>query len=118
MVVTNQVHVYIIGEIAKGKTYNIINIEGFHADHMVISKGELINLIKKTVTEKLFLPDNPNRIIYMHGEVLFIFNKIGDTNKNLFSKSQWTMGTDIYDVEARQYETDANKILKAIMSEF
>ena len=118
VVITNQVHVYIVGEESHKRAYNIINIEGFHADHLVISKGDLIKQIKKSVSEKLFLPDNPNRIIYMYHEVLFIFNKLIDTNKNMFTKSQWSLGTDIYSADAKTYKTDAGKILKAITSEF
>lgn len=118
VVITNQVHVYIIGDESRKKSYNIINIEGFNADHLVISKGELISLIKKTVSEKQFLPDNPNRIIYMYHEVLFIFNRTNDNNKNMFSKSRWSLGTDIYSADARTYTTDARQILQAILSEF
>lgn len=119
IIITNQVHVYLIGEIDKKRAYNILNIEGFNTNHMVISKGELLNLIKTTVTEKLFLPDNySNRIIYMYDDTLFIFNKLENTNKNMFAKAVWSLGTDIYDVEAKTYQTNAKNILSAIFSEF
>lgn len=122
IVVTNRVHVYIIGDESRKRTYNIINIEGFTANHLVLSKGELMSLIKQTVSEKLFLPDNyADRIIYMYHEVLFIFNKLNnDTQKNMFSnkKTQWSLGVDIYNVNTKTYNTNAQQILNAIFSEF
>lgn len=119
VVISSQVHVYIVGNESRKKNYNIINIEGFNADHLVITKNELIARIKDTVSEKLFLPDNyTDRIIYMYHEVLFIFNRVSNTSKNMFSKSQWSLGSNIYDIDAKTYETSAWQILKAITSEF
>lgn len=119
VVINNLVHVYIIGDESHKKNYNIINIEGFTANHLVITKGELIKLIKDTVSEKLFLPNNhSNRIVYMYQEVLFIFNQVDSTQKGMFSTSQWSLGTNIYEVGAKTYKTDARQILQAMLSEF
>jgi len=120
VIISTQIHIYLIGgESDKKRSYHIINIEGFHADHMICSKSELTSTIKKVVTEKLFLPRNfYDRIIYMYHEGLFIFNKVNDKG-NLFSKNaEWSMGVDIYSADARTYKTTANDILKAIYGEF
>jgi hypothetical protein len=120
VIISTQIHIYLIGtESDKKRSYHIINIEGFHADHMICSKSELTTTIKKVVTEKLFLPRNfYDRIIYMYHEGLFIFNKVNDKG-NLFSKNaEWSMGVDIYSADARTYKTTANDILKAIYGEF
>lgn len=118
--ISKQIHVYIIGDIAKGKSYNIINIEGFSANHLTLSKGNLTNLIKETITEPLYLPNNNmDRIIYMFHEELFIFNRMEMKSKSsLFSKCEWSIGVNIYDVNNRTYKISALDILKAIYSEF
>lgn len=120
VIISKRIHVYIIGEKAagKGKRYNIINIEGFSADHMTLTKSNLTGLIKKTVSEKLFLPYSyQDRIIYMHDEELFIFNR-QDIKGTIFSKSEWTLGINIYDASIKSYKTNAWDILKAIYGEF
>ena len=118
VIISKQIHVYLIGDLIQGKRYNVINIEGFSADHLSITKGVLTDIIKKTVSEKLFLPDNyQDRIIYMHDGELYIFNRL-DTKGNIFSKSKWSLGTDIYSADVKTYETNARDILKAIYSEF
>ena len=118
IVISKQIHVYIIGEKSKGKRYNIINIEGFSADHMTLTKSLLTNLIKTTVSEKLFLPYSyQDRIIYMYREELFIFNR-QDIKGTIFSKSEWSLGINIYDASIKTYKTNAWEILKAIYEEF
>lgn len=124
VIVSKQIHVYIIGDKDKGNKRHVINIEGYHADHMVINKHELTKLIKDTVSEKLFLPNNfYDRIIYMTQEELFIFNRVTALNCNMFtSKSKWTVGADtIYDVNyesgIREKNTNAYEILKEIYKE-
>ena len=120
VIVSTQIHLYLIGdESDKKRSYHIINIEGFHADHMICSKSELTANIKKMATEKLFLPKTfRERIIYMHHEGLFIFNKVSEKG-NLFSKNaEWSVGTDIYSADAKTYKTTIQEILKAIYSEF
>ena len=126
VIISQQVHVYLVGDKDKGRKYHIINIEGYHADHMVITLGELTNYIKNTVDEKLFLPNNfYDRIIYMHGEKLFIFNRVNALNCSMFTgKSKWTYGTQadtIYDVDyestINERNTNARTILKQIYNE-
>lgn len=123
VIISKQIHVYIIGDKDKGKNYHIINIEGYHADHLVISLKELTKVIKNTVSEKLFLPNNfYDRIIYMHNDELFIFNRVNALNCNMFTgKSKWTYGNSastIYDVDYEstisERNTDAWKILDQI----
>lgn len=123
VIISKQIHVYIIGDKDKGKTYHIINIEGYHADHVVLGFKELTGIIKQTVNEKLFLPNNfYDRIIYMHDEELFIFNRVNALNCNMFTtKSKWTFGTradTIYDVDyeatINERNTSAYKILDQI----
>ena len=46
----------------------------------------------------------------MDNNAVYIFNKIG--GKKLFSKSTWSIGTDIYSVDALTYETSADEIIK------
>lgn len=126
VIISQQIHVYLIGDRDKGKKYHIINIEGHHADHMVITLGELTNVIRDTVNAKLFLPNNfYDRIIYMHNEELFIFNRVNALNCSMFTgKSKWTYGTradTIYDVDyesnVNERNTDARKILQQIYQE-
>lgn len=124
VIISKQIHVYIIGDNDKGKKYHILNIEGYHADHLIINPKELTDLIKETVTAKLFLPNNfYDRIIYMHNEELFIFNRVTALNCNMFTpKSKWTLGADsIYDVDYesnyKERNTSAAEILKEIYKE-
>lgn len=124
VIISKQIHVYIIGDKDKGNKYHVLNIEGYHGDHYVINKNELTDIIKNTVKEKLFLPNNfYDRIIYMHSEELFIFNRVSALNCNMFtSKSKWTVGADtIYDVgieaNIKEKNTNAYEILKEIYAE-
>ena len=121
VIVSQQIHVYIIGEKEKGNKWHIINLEGFHADHFVMSQRELTHLIKATVSVKIFMPDNIyDRIIYIDGEELFIFNRL---NCNMFtSKSKWSIGAAaIYDVDSeakiKERNTNAYEILNEIYKE-
>lgn len=123
VIISTQIHIYIIGDKAKGNKYHILNLEGYHADHMVINKNELNRLIKSTVKEKLFLPNNfYDRIIYMTHEELFIFNRVSSLNCNMFtSKSKWSVGASIYDVnmesKIKERNTNAQEILNEIYKE-
>lgn len=123
IIISKQIHVYLVGDKDKGKTYHIINIEGYHADHMIIALGELTKVIKKTVSSKLYIPDNfYDRIIYVTNEELFIFNRVTALNCNMFtSKSKWTFGISadtIYDVayedNISEKNTSATQILEQI----
>lgn len=123
IIISKQIHVYLVGDKDKGKKYHIINIEGYHADHLVIGLRELTKLIKTTVNEKLFLPNNfYDRIIYIHNEELFIFNRVDKLSCSMFtSKSKWTFGNradTIYDVDyeatINERNTSASDILEQI----
>lgn len=123
VIISKQIHVYLVGDKDKGRTFHIINIEGYHSDHMVMALGDLTKLIKDSVSEKLFLPNNMyDRIIYMHGEELFIFNRVTALNCNMFtSKSKWTFGTTAdtiynvdYEAKISEKNTSAYKILEQI----
>ena len=123
VIISKQIHVYLVGDKDKGKKYHILNIEGYHADHMILGLRELTGVIKQTVNEKLFLPNNfYDRIIYMHNEELFIFNRVNALNCSMFTgKSKWTFGTradTIYDVDyeatVSERNTSAYKILDQI----
>ena len=125
IIISKQIHVYIIGDKEKGNKYHILNLEGYHADHMVINKNELTKLIKDTVNTKLFLPNSfYDRIIYMHDEELFIFNRVTSLHLSMFtSKSKWTVGADViynvdYESTISERNTNAYEILKEIYNEF
>lgn len=111
VIISKQIHVYLVGDKDKGKTYHIINIEGYHADHLVTPLKDLTGKIKEAVSAKLFLPNNfYDRIIYMHDEELFIFNRVTALNCNMFtSKSKWTFGTTADTIYNVDYEANINE---------
>ena len=129
MVVDKQLHVYVIGDKAKGKTYNIIGIEGFSAEHYTMSKGDLRNKIYQDAKEsrQLYLPEGFNqRIIFvkpdydMHSlsdKDIYCFNR-QSISGTLFSKSTWSIGPNVYSVTQPEYNTTASSILQAIFTEF
>lgn len=124
VIISQQIHIFIIGDKEKRNSHHILNLEGYHADHMVLSKGELTDLIREQSKEKLFLPDNfYDRIIYMHNEELFIFNRVSALNYNMFTgRSKWTIGASaIYDVDSeskvKEKNTNAQEILNEIYKE-
>ena len=117
-VINKQIHIYIIGDTFKKRNYNILNIEGFSANHMILSKGELKNHIKENVKEKVFLPDNGNeRIIFISDDNMYIFNRMG-FKRDMYAKAEWTFGTDIYSMDVPKYNTSATEILNNICDEF
>lgn len=129
MIVDKQLHVYIIGDKAKGRTYNIINIEGFFAEHYTMSKTNLRSKIyqeAKDSAKNLYLPEclcqriifiNPNyKTNILKEEDIYIFNRQG-IKGTLFTKSTWSIGIDMYSVNQPEYETTAGDILKAIFTE-
>lgn len=129
MIVDKQLHVYIIGDEAKGRSYNIINIEGYSGNHMTMAKGALKKMIyDDAVAEKdLYLPPSfSQRIIFIKpsydkGQILdediYAFNR-QEIKGHLFYKSTWSIGPDIYSVSQPEYETNAHEILNAIFEEF
>jgi len=130
VIIDMQIHVYIIGDSVdqdkKFKTYHIINIEGFNADHMTRKKAELTNMIKENAKEKKFMPDPfYNRIIYMRpGHKPYIYNRLNLKGDMFSSKGQWTFGVNIYDASRKPLQDrdgkliTANDILKNIYDEF
>lgn len=122
VIISKRIHVYIVGDKDKGRKYHILNLEGYHADHMNIGLNELTGLIKDTVSEKIFLPNNfYDRIIYMHSEELFIFNRVTALNCNMFSsRSKWTFGISadtIYDVGYESNINERNTTAKEILTQ-
>lgn len=123
VVISTQIHVYIIGEKEKRSSYFMINIEGFNSDFMVMKKNELTKLIKDTISKDLFIPKSYcERLIYMDKKNTYIFNR-QSIKGTLFTRSEWTMGTDIYDMEISPLMKDkklidANQILNAFYEEF
>ena len=85
---------------------------------MTLNKGGLSAHIKNLVSEKLFLSDSLNdRIIFIKNNKPYIFNK-KSVKGTIFSKGDWSLGSDIYDVSIPTYQTNAWEILKAIYQEF
>lgn len=133
MVVDKQVHVYLIGDKNKGKTYNILNIEGNNTELLTLSKSGLIKEITDTLkdSQEQFLPSPlSQRILYInkvHKPVydeltyhqnteIYIFNRT-DKNDKILRKSKWTLGTDIYSAALPEYTTSVNEILKECLKE-
>ena len=118
VVISRQIHVYIIGEKFKRSEYHVLNLEGFNADHMILSKNELKSTVKATIKEHVYLPEPSNeRIIFIKNKQLFIFNRTS-YRRDMYSKSDWTFGIDIYDVNAPKYKTSAGDIMNHICDEF
>lgn len=125
IIIDKQVHVYLIGDRVKGQTYNILNIEGHFCEHLALSKGEFVKHLKQQSkdTDKLYLPEQfGQRIIYLKPDYVnnlcnsYIFNR-QTFNNNMFRKSTWTLGTDIYSVDQKEFETKAEDILREILKE-
>lgn len=125
IIIDKQVHVYLIGDRAKGRTYNILSINGFSCEHFIMSKSEFISYIKEESKESdlMYLPQGfGQRIIYLSPDYenniceSYIFNR-QTLDSNLFRKSKWSFGTDIYSVNQPEYTTKADIILKEILSE-
>ena len=119
IVINKQIHTYIIGENKQKRNYNIINVEGYNTNHLIMSKGELKTHIKENVKEKVFLPDNGNeRIIFLKNDNnLYIFNRM-DFKRDMYAKSEWTIGTDIYSMSVAKFKTSATEIINHICDEF
>lgn len=124
-IIDKQIHVFLIGERSKGRTYNILNIEGNSSNLLILSKGDLIKHIKNEIkkVDLLYLPEAfGQRIIYIKPDYVnniyetFIFNR-QEMNNKMLKKSKWTFGTDIYSVNQPEYETRAEDILKEILGE-
>lgn len=116
VIIDNQIHVFLFGdpyvdEFGKERGFHVFVIDGYNCKHTALDKKKLIEEIKFLVNQEKFLPEEyMNRIIYMDNNEVYIFNKIG--GKKLFSKSTWSIGTDIYSVDALTYETSADEIIK------
>lgn len=130
IVIEKQIHVYIIGEKDKGKTYNIIEVEGFTSTHLNITKSELRSRIIDAAREdkELYLPSNSHqRIIFIKPDYansiiddedcLFVFNRQSQKG-TILNKAKWSFGTDIYSPDVKSYTTYAYHILTAIFEEF
>ena len=122
-IIESQMHIYIIGDPLGKNLYNILEIEGFAVDHLIISKQQLLEEIKTTVSEPRFMADPyVKRVIFIKylpdGRTdSYIFNRFDD-KKFLSTKSSWSLGVDIYDADAKTYEFGINQLFKAILDEF
>lgn len=123
IIISKQIHIYIIGDVEKNTFRHIINIEGYNSTHNVWNKKELTEDIKGKVKQKLFLPNNfYDRIIYIYKENVYVFNRISALNCNMFTnKSKWSVGADYYSVDAesriKERNTNAQEILDEIYKE-
>lgn len=125
MVIDKLIHVYLIGEKPKGRSYNILQIEGFTCDLLTLSKTELIRYLKEQNKEvqQMYLPEGfGQRIIYLQPDYKnnivepFIFNR-QSLDEKLFKPGVWTMGVDIYSTNQKEYEIKTDEILKQILGE-
>lgn len=131
-IIDKQIHVYIIGDKSKGMSYNVINIEGMMSQHYCINKSKLRQLIYNSANDvkQLYLPEsNYQRIIFIKPDYdtntlndnhIYVFNKFSHSAKSTIfhNSSTWTIGHNVYDVNQREYSTNAYKILAAIFAEF
>lgn len=116
-IIESQIHVYIIGDPVAKNMYNILNIEGYDVDHLLISKQQLREEIKSAVSEPRFLPDPGfKRFIFSNGKMLYIFNRFDE--KKFVARSKWTIGTNIYDAGAPEYDISINNLFREIEDEF
>ena len=125
ILIDKQIHLYLLGNRSKGRTYNILNIEGFSCEHFILSKSDLIQLIKEEskATDKLYLPEGfSQRVIYLQPDYTnntcksYIFNREA-SDSTLFRKSKWSLGTNIYSADQPEYTTKCDTILKEILGE-
>ncbi len=130
MFVDKQIHLYLIGDKAKGKTYNILNIEGYDTELFTMAKSAINKEIVDTLREsrKQFLPSPlSQRIIFINslkGEFsgkfedldIYIFNR-SENDDNILKKGKWTLGLDMYSAGQREYITSVSEILKECLKE-
>ena len=124
MIVDKQIHVYLIGEKDKGKTYNVLNIEGFNYEKLTLAKSAIIKHITDNLkdSQKQFLPSPlSQRILYINKQRdiletvennMYIFNRVTGDDNILKRNSKWTVGYDIYSADQPEYTTSLSDILK------
>lgn len=129
MIVDKQIHLYLIGEKDKGKTYNVLNIEGFNYEKLTLSKSAIIKHITDNIkdSQKQFLPSPlSQRIFYINKQKdnsetvennLFIFNRVSGDDNILKKDSKWTIGHDIYSASQQEYTTRVSEILAECFKE-
>ena len=115
-------HIYIIGEKDKARTYNVLKIDGFNAQHTLLTKSEIRTAIKEDseTDEELYLPDAMiKRIIYLRPELdnydVVIFNR--HDLKKLWTTGEWSIGVDIYSAKNNRYTLHPYNILQNMLSE-
>ena len=125
IIIDKQVHVFLLGDKIKNKTYNVLNIEGFTCELLNLNTSDLIKYIKEECkkVDKYYLPSIFNqRIIYLNPNYtteecdVFIFNK-QDFDSNLFKKATWSIGRDMYSMNNPEHILKAEDILKEILQE-
>lgn len=122
MIVDKLVHVYVIGDKDKNRAYNILKIDGFNAQHMLLTKSEIRVNIKEDseIDDELYLPDAMlKRIIYIEpsfdGVSVVVFNK--HDLKKLWTTGDWTIGTDCYSADLKRHSLHPYQILQNILGE-
>ena len=129
MVVDKQVHVYVIGNKDKGKTYNVLNIEGYSCEHWTLAKSGIIKNITDSIKEsqRQFLPSPISQRIMLltpwregysmkFEDNIYIFNRQA-RDDNMLKKSKWSIGLDIYSTNQPEYTTSVAEILKECFKE-
>lgn len=129
MIVDKQIHVYLIGEKDKGKTYNVLNIEGFNYEKLTLAKSAIIKHITDNIkdSQKQFLPSPASqRILYINKQRdntetvennIYIFNR-KDTDDNILKRnSKWSIGQDNYAADQPEYTASVSEILKECFKE-
>lgn len=118
VIIETQIHVFLVGdpyidEYGNEKGFHVYIIEGFNCKHTAIDKNRLIGEVKSRTNDvDRFLPEGyMRRIVYMDRGNVYIFNKM-DGKNNLFGKSKWSMGTNVYSVDVPSYDTTADAILR------
>ena len=128
MIVDKLIHVYLIGNRGKNRSYYILDIEGNNTDLLNLPKSELVNYIKEQSkeTSKLYLPELfGSRIVFIKPDYInnllgnddvYIFNKQSLDN-NIFRKGVWSTGHDVYSVNQPEYELETTTILREILKD-
>lgn len=122
VIIDKLMHIYIIGEKDKARTYNVLKIDGFNAQHTLLTKSEIRTAIKEDseTDEELYLPDAMiKRIIYLQSELdnydVVIFNR--HDLKKLWTTGEWSIGVDIYSAKNSRYTLHPYNILQNMLSE-
>ena len=124
IIVDKRIHIFIIGDIARSKSYNILSINGNTTELLTLNKQLLLKHIKNSIlsTEEEFLPQGlTQKIIFIDNKEplednIFIFEKTNYEDK-LYKKSTWFLGNNNYKLGENEYETTTKEILLNCLKE-